>query len=80
MPRGHPRKEDMVSDAQVLDFIRSHTKETLRPPTLRQICDNFGWVATSAAWKHVHRLRLSGHLENQGDCMPSGLKMVESSH
>jgi SOS-response transcriptional repressor LexA len=80
MAKGRPPKERTISDAQVLGFIRSHTKKTLRPPTLRQICDNFGWASEFAASRHVARLRLSGHLENSVDCMPTGIKFVESSH
>lgn len=51
-----PRQRD------VLGFI----DECARPPTMREICERFGWASTMAATVHVRALEKHGYIVRQG--------------
>ncbi len=47
---------------QVLEFIRDTVQTTRIPPSLREICDHFGFKSVKAASDHVSALRRKGVL------------------
>lgn len=47
---------------QVLDFIRDTVQTSRIPPSLREICDHFGFKSVKAASDHVSALRRKGVL------------------
>lgn len=48
---------------QVLDFIRERITTDRIPPSLREICDHFGFKSVKAASDHVSALRRKGALK-----------------
>jgi repressor LexA len=46
----------------VLEFIAWHVEEHGMPPTLRELCKEFGWSSTSAASDVLNVLADKGHL------------------
>jgi len=52
---------------QVLEFIREFQKENGYPPTLQEICENFGFSSTKSADNHIQALIQKGYLRrNKG--------------
>lgn len=47
---------------RVLSFIEDYQGEHGRPPSLREIADEFGYSSQSSAQQHVEALRRKGHL------------------
>lgn len=50
---------------QVLDFIRDTVSTVGIPPSLREICQHFGFKSVKAASDHIHALRRKGFIEGQ---------------
>lgn len=48
--------------ARILDFIRRHYREAGLPPSLREVCDEFGFMSTNAAWCHIKPLLRRGYV------------------
>jgi repressor LexA len=49
--------------ATVLAHVRDHIDTHGYPPTVREICDRFGWSSTQAAHDHLAALARKGYLE-----------------
>lgn len=49
---------------EVLDYIRDRVSTIGIPPSLREICQHFGFASVKAASDHVHALRRKGYLED----------------
>lgn len=62
-PRITPMKELTKRQQQVLDFIREKVATDRIPPTLREICQHFGFSSVKAASDHVNALRRKGMLK-----------------
>ena len=48
---------------EVLAFIKEHLKDIGRPPTLMEICEEFGWSSPNSAASHVKFLEIKGAIE-----------------
>jgi repressor LexA len=46
----------------VLDFIESHIRTAGCPPTMRDMCAEFGWHSTNHAMGFVKALERKGHI------------------
>jgi repressor LexA len=56
--------EDLTEkQEEVLAFIKEHLKDLGRPPTLMEICDEFGWSSPNSAASHVKFLEIKGAIE-----------------
>lgn len=51
----------------VLAFIVRHQETHARPPSLREICEEFGFASSNAARNHVQALARKGFLKQTGD-------------
>jgi repressor LexA len=60
---------DTLTEAQeaVLAFMVRHQKTNTRPPSLREICEEFGFASHNAARKHVQALARKGLVTDTGD-------------
>lgn len=47
---------------EVLAWIRAFIAANGYSPTVREICDGFGWASTNAVMPHLYRLRRSALL------------------
>lgn len=57
------------TDMAVLQFIEAEKQRREAAPTIREICHQFGWASTHAAWLHVQALRQDGLIEMEdGKC------------
>ena len=50
----------------VLDFILWHIRENGWQPTIREICAEFQWAGTQAAFDHLRALERKGYIERTG--------------
>lgn len=51
---------------EVFDFLKSYTDEEGYPPTIRDICSEFGFSSTNAASRHLNALEKKGWIERNG--------------
>jgi SOS-response transcriptional repressor LexA len=51
---------------QVLAYIDRHAKLNAYPPSIREICEHFGWASVNAAASHLRRLSGAGLVERGG--------------
>lgn len=51
----------------ILSFMVRHQQEKSRPPSLREICEEFGYASSNAARKHVLALARLGLVVDTGD-------------
>lgn len=58
-----------LTDTQeaILAFMVRHQNERTRPPSLREICEEFGFASSNAARKHVLALARKGLVTDTGD-------------
>jgi len=58
-----------LTEAQenILDFMVRHQQAHARPPSLREICEEFGFASHTAARKHVQALARKGLATQTGD-------------
>jgi len=56
MRRLTPRQQE------VYDYLEQHLRDNGYPPTLREICSNFGLKSTRAASDHLHALERKGYI------------------
>jgi len=63
------RMDTSLTEAQesILDFMVRHQAAHARPPSLREICDEFGFASHTAARKHVQALARKGLVTQTGD-------------
>ncbi len=64
-------------DKQVYEFIKTQMEEGY-PPTVREICANFGFKSTSTAHRCIHNLVEEGLLE-KGDRQNRAIKLAGSN-
>ena len=59
----------LLTEAQenILTFMVRHQEAHARPPSLREICDAFGFASHTAARKHVQALARRGFVTQTGD-------------
>lgn len=59
----------LLTEAQkaILAFMVRHQETYLRPPSLREICEEFGFKHRSGAQKHVYALVRKGYATDTGD-------------
>ncbi len=50
---------------EVFDFIRTTIREDLRPPTVREIADHFGFASPKAATDHLDALERKGYIHRR---------------
>jgi len=56
--------EDLTEkQEEVLAFIKEHVSDLGRPPTLMEICDEFGWSSPNSASAHLKFLEIKGAIE-----------------
>ncbi len=70
---------DTLTEAQeaVLAFMVRHQKNHTRPPSLREICEEFGFASHNAARKHVQALARKGLVTDTGDGRSWAAKVKE---
>ncbi len=70
---------DTLTEAQeaVLAFMVRHQKSNTRPPSLREICEEFGFASHNAARKHVQALARKGLVTDTGDGRSWAAKVKE---
>ena len=49
---------------EILDFIKRHIVEKMRPPTHKEICAKFNFNSSNSASSHVNALNNKGYLQN----------------
>lgn len=52
---------------EIYDYLASHLRENGYPPTLREICANFGMKSTRAASDHLNALERKGYISKAKD-------------
>ena len=52
---------------EVYDFLENHLRDRGYPPTLREICSNFGLKSTRAASDHLQALERKGYITRTPD-------------
>lgn len=50
---------------EVLEFLRRYQRENCMPPTMREICLEFGFTSTNAAFEHLSALERKGHVTHK---------------
>lgn len=70
---------DTLTEAQeaVLAFMVRHQEAHTRPPSLREICEEFGFASHNAARKHVQALARKGLVTDTGDGRSWAAKVKE---
>ncbi|NNF07422.1 MAG: transcriptional repressor LexA [Candidatus Eisenbacteria bacterium] len=71
MKRLTPRQQ------QIYDYLASHLDDHGYPPTLREICAEFGMKSTRAASDHLHALERKGFINRARD-RSRGIELVGS--
>lgn len=68
-----------MTEAQeaILAFMVRHQREQSRPPSLREICVEFGFASSNAARKHVQALARKGLVVDTGDGRSWAAKIKE---
>ena len=68
-----------LTEAQeaILAFMVRHQAEKARPPSLREICEEFGYSSSNAARKHVQALAKKGLVVDTGDRRTWAAKVKE---
>ncbi len=61
---------------QVLDFIRSCIKEKHLPPTVREICTEFGFAGPNATVGHLKALERKGYIQREFN-RARGITLIE---
>lgn len=51
---------------QVLDYLQDAHRNNEPMPTIREICDHFGWKSTNSALQMLEGLRAAGHVDRRG--------------
>jgi len=59
---------------RVLKFIFEQVRRKGRPPTVREVCDRFGFTSTGGARRHLYALEKKGYLARTG--VHRGLELV----
>lgn len=49
---------------RVLRMMLAHTLRHAVPPTVREVCEAFGWTSTNGAFAHVKALARKGYLRH----------------
>jgi repressor LexA len=62
-PDAAPRPKLTATQAKVLAFIKAEIAVCGRPPTLREICERFGYRSTNGAHDHLVALERKGYIE-----------------
>lgn len=70
---------DTLTEAQeaVLAFMVRHQEATNRPPSLREICEKFGYASHTAARNHVQALVKKGLVADTGDGRSYAAKVAQ---
>lgn len=70
---------DTLTEAQeaVLAFMVRHQEANTRPPSLREICEEFGFASHNAARKHVQALVKKGLVADTGDGRSYAAKVAQ---
>jgi repressor LexA len=68
-----------LTEAQeaILAFMVRHQQERSRPPSLREICEQFSFASSNAARKHVQALARKGLVTDTGDRRTWAAKVKE---
>jgi repressor LexA len=61
----------------ILAYMVQHQNEHSRPPSLREICEEFGYASSNAARKHVQALARKGLVIDTGDRRTWAAKVKE---
>jgi repressor LexA len=61
----------------ILAFMVRHQQELNRPPSLREICEQFGYASHTAARKHVQALMKKGVVTDTGDGRSYAAKVAQ---
>jgi repressor LexA len=48
---------------QILEFIRDYISKNLKPPTIREICEEFKFKSTNAVYSILKSLEKKGYIE-----------------
>jgi repressor LexA len=48
---------------QVRDFIRDYKARNTYAPTIREVCEQFGWSSPNAAHRHLKNLAIKGAIK-----------------
>jgi repressor LexA len=59
---------------QVLKYVFEQVRRKGRPPTVREVCDRFGFSSTGGARRHLYALEKKGYLTRSG--AHRGLELV----
>lgn len=62
---GIPVSAPHGGDVELLTFIVKRVKEQRAPPSVRELCAEFGWRSTNAAAWRLHRLRHHGWIDRE---------------
>ena len=60
----------------VLEFVAAHLGSAGYPPTLREICDHFGWSSLVSASNHLAALERRSLIERKPE-ISRGLRITE---
>ena len=71
MRRLNPRQQE------VYEYLEQHLRDNGYPPTLREICSNFGLKSTRAASDHLHALERKGYIIRTRD-RSRGIELLAS--
>src|SRR5690348_6930683 len=69
-----------LTEAQesILAFMVRHQSERTRPPSLREIAEEFGYASSNAARSHVLALARKGYVTDTGDGRSYAAKVKET--
>jgi repressor LexA len=75
-----PRKPSYLTERQkaILEFLESYQSERGLAPTLREICEHFGFSSYGTAYKHLRLLGEKGFLRRDWN-QKRGLELLKSS-
>jgi repressor LexA len=65
------------NESKVLKFIREFKTQYCYPPTLHDICEEFGWASSNSARKPIKKLVAKGYLERV-DGVSRGIRIVNT--
>jgi repressor LexA len=64
-PASDPRPRLTEPQAKILAFIKTSVAVHSRPPTLREICERFGYRSTNGADDHLVALERKGYIARE---------------
>lgn len=64
---------------QILEFIKSFTKNKGYPPTVREIAIGVGLSAASTVHEHLERMEAKGLIERD-KTLPRAIRIVQHEH